>query len=346
MKLAGWLSVLSPVVAAVVAFGAQSAWQDRPATIVLPPRLQANSPATLAVLDSGGHLAPGVAVDIGNGQSAATDATGRLSFTAPSNGAFVATAAGVSVAALVDESAENGAALSVAPAVSQKDRFAVCGAGFSGDLAANHVTINGDPAFVLASSPMCLVVLPQSRTMAGRVKVEIDSNGAKRTVATSLVAIDFVPPNPPLEPGRKGKFLVRADGTGGPLTLLIENVSPGVLHLTGGDAQEIRTTGGPSNQGFVEALAISSGKFSLRARLLPPPAPEVAERYIEIAAGLAPVNPGAQLRAIAANLEKHPRDLARPAAALDRLANSLPPGTVRVLVDAARDALEPRLGDQ
>src|ERR1700691_571198 len=71
-------------------------------SIVLPPRLLANAPATLAILGADGHLAPGVPVDIGNGQRVVTDATGRASFTAPSDGAFIATASGVSAAALVD----------------------------------------------------------------------------------------------------------------------------------------------------------------------------------------------------------------------------------------------------
>ena len=43
----------------------------------------------------------------------------------------------------------------VAPVVSQVDRFSVCGGGFRGDVDANHVNINGERAFVLASSPEC-----------------------------------------------------------------------------------------------------------------------------------------------------------------------------------------------
>jgi hypothetical protein len=341
-----WCVVILFAIAALGDLGAQSEAPLGAVSIVLPPRLLANAPATLAILGADGHLAPGVVVDIGNGQHGTTDATGRLSFTAPPNGAFIASASGVSAAALVDESEQKRTALIVAPAVSQRDRFAICGGGFRGELAANTVTINGDAAFVLASSPVCLVVLAQSRTMAGHAKIDIDAAGKLSATSTALIAVDFIPPNPPWEPGRNGRFLVRADGTSQPLYLIVENRSPEVLHFMRGDTQEVRTSGGAENEVAMEARALRSGKFSLHARIGSPPDAAGAARFAEIAAGITAKNPGDKLKSIAADLEKHPREAAGPRAALDRLANTALPGTLRVLIDAARDSLDSRVADQ
>src|SRR5579863_1134030 len=57
-------------------------------TIVLPPKLMAGHPATLAVLGVDGKLASGVKVDLGNEQSVTTDRTGRATFTVPASGDY------------------------------------------------------------------------------------------------------------------------------------------------------------------------------------------------------------------------------------------------------------------
>jgi hypothetical protein len=297
---------------------------------------------TLAILGGDGHLAPGVVVDIGNGQRVTTDATGRASFTAPPDGAFIAEAEGVSAAALVDAALPHAAsAATVAPNVSQHDRFAICGSGFSGNVNADRVTINGDAAFVLAASPICVVVLPQTRTLAGPAKIVIDAAGADATAAASLVALDFVPPNPPLMPGRKGKLLVRAEGTADPLRIVVENHSVDVLHFVHGDTQELRTSGGTQNQDSIDVQAIRSGDFSFRARILPPPDSARAVRYLEVAESIAPKSPNMQraLKAIAGQLAHHPRDSEKARAAVEHLAASTPAGSLHALLDAAAASL-------
>ncbi|MGH9575235.1 MAG: hypothetical protein ACRD40_17110 [Candidatus Acidiferrales bacterium] len=319
--------------------------QTPPLSIVLPPRLLANAPATLAILGADGHLAPGVIVDIGNGQHVTTDATGRAQFIAPPDGAFIAKAQGVSAAALVDAISPRAAAplaLSVAPDVSQHDRFAVCGSGFSGNVSADHITINGDAAFVLAGSPVCVVVLPQARTLAGTAKIEIDAAGARAAGATSLVALDFVSPNPPLQPGRKGKLFVRAEGTDHALRIVVENHSPDVIRFTRGDVQQLWTSGGARNQAAVDVQAIRSGNFSFHARILPPPDPARALRYLEIAESIVPKNANNMrraLKAIAGQLARHPRDASKVRAAVQHLASSTPAGSLHALLDAATASL-------
>ena len=75
-------------------------------TIVLPPRLMAGHPATLAVLGVDGKLAAGVTVTLGDGQTLTTDRTGRAVFTVPASGDYLlAKGAGASVAALIDPAA-------------------------------------------------------------------------------------------------------------------------------------------------------------------------------------------------------------------------------------------------
>jgi hypothetical protein len=317
-----------------------------PVSIVLPPLLLSNAPATLAILGADGHLVPGVSVDIGNGQHVTTDATGRAAFTSPPNGAFIASASGISAAALVDAAPEStagrGAApsLAIAPDVSQHDRFAICGgSGFRGVVAADSVTINGDPAFVLAASPVCVVVLPQARALSGHVKIEIDAAGLHSSGATTLVALDFVPPNPPLLPGRKGKLYVRAEGTTDTLSINAENHSPDVIHFLRGETQQLRTSGGAQNQAPIQVQAIRSGDFSFRARIITPPDPAAAVRYLEIAEGIAPKNAQNALKTIVGELTHHPRDSAKAAAALGHIASSSQLGPLRTLLDAARSVL-------
>ena len=312
--------------------------------IVLPPRLIANAPATLAILGSDGRLVPGEMVDIGNGQRITTDATGRAPFIAPPGGAFIATASGVSAASLVDAAstvsmgAATAPAAKVAPDVSTRDRFAICGGGFRGYVADDRVTINGDPAFVLAASPECVVVLVEGSTLAGRAKMEIEAGGAKITAMTSLIALDFEPPNPPLMPGRKGKLFVRAEGTVDPLQIVVENGSPDVIHFVRGETQQLRTSGGEQNRAPIEVQAIRSGSFSFHARIVPPSDPAGAVRYLDIAELMAPKNDQSALKTIAREIGRHAGD-AKARAALERIAANTPRGALRTLLDAGDSCL-------
>jgi hypothetical protein len=348
-------------------------------TIVLPPELLANAPATLAVLGGDGHLAFGVAVDLGNGVRVTTDTTGRARFTAPATGALIATAAGATATALVDQAATapvnlaatapvnrvatapvnlaataagagtatggaaavtgGAAAVTVATAVSQHDGFAVCASGLRSDVNASTVTINGDPAFVLAASPECLVVLAQSRTMSGPAKIEVTSGEFHGAAATALVALDFFPPNPALLPGKKGRLFLRAAGTTAVLRVAVENGSPSVIHFLQGDTQELRTSGGAQNEAPIAVQAIRSGDFSFHARILPAVDLAAAARYLELAQGIAPKPWQGPLKSAIVRIEKHPRDADRARDELTRIAEATPAGPLLTLIEAARERL-------
>lgn len=310
-------------------------------TIVLPPQLLANAPATLAVLGGDGHLAFGVAVDLGNGVRVTTDTTGRATFTAPATGALIATAAGAMATALIDGAGTSvgTAALTVAPAVSQHDGFAVCAAGLRSDVNASSVTINGDPAFVLAASPECLVVLAQSRTMDGPAKIEVTSGEFHGAAATALVALDFLPPNPALLPRKKGRLFVRATGSAAALRIVVQNGSPSVIHFLQGETQEVRTSGGAQNVAPIAVQAIRSGDFSFHARIVPPPDLAAAARYLAIAEGIAPKAWQGPLKGVVAQIERHPRDPDKARYELEKIAGATPAGPLLTLIEAARSAL-------
>src|SRR5579863_6847234 len=74
---------------------AQSTAPVKGVTIVLPPRVVAGHPATLAVLGVDGRLAPKLAVEMGANLHVTTDRTGRALFVVPASGAaLIARASG------------------------------------------------------------------------------------------------------------------------------------------------------------------------------------------------------------------------------------------------------------
>src|ERR1700735_958997 len=129
-------------------------------TIVLPPKLVADRPATLAVLGVDGRLAEGVIVDFGSHSGidvrVKTDKTGRAVFLAPSDAAvLIAKASGASAAALIEPPPAPSSpqtTISLPSVVSQQDAFPVCGGPVYGDIEAEHGTLGGDPPLVLSAS--------------------------------------------------------------------------------------------------------------------------------------------------------------------------------------------------
>jgi len=309
-------------------------------TIVLPPRVVAGQPATLAVLGVDGRLASGANVNLGR-ESVTTDRTGRASFTAPEGGVLLAKASGASVAALVDVSApvNSPPTIRVAPVVSLRDRFSLCGATFAGDANTNRVKINGQPSLVLAASPECLVVLPGPKAEPGPATVSVDSPQGQWSAATSLVSLIFEAPNPPLRPGRKSQIRVRVQGSEQPLHLVVENETPGVLRFLSGDRQEVVTGGGAQNFASLKIETIRSGDFSFHARLVPAPDPAAARQYLAAAALLAPHNFQGKIRHLAGRLSGSAHNSHGVRRELDRLVPNTAPGDFRTLLDAARAAL-------
>jgi hypothetical protein len=311
-------------------------------TIVLPPRLMAGHPATLAVLGVDGKLASGVKIDLGNGLIATTDHTGRALFTAPNSGDYLlAKASGASAAALIDPAAGASEPNSVTlpPVVSVRDRFWICGAGLSGDADANSVRMDGKAAVVLASSPVCVVVLAEPNARTGPASISVQAPGVRWSAATTIVSLEFEAPNPALQPGQKGKVNVRVDGSSEKLSLAVEDRNPGVLRFTGGDAQRLITCGGAENFAEIAVQAVASGDYSFGARLMPSPDVPTALRYLMAAESLAPKDSRGKISALTSRLTHKPRDAEKVEAALEQIANRTMAGDFRTLLDATRGSL-------
>lgn len=312
------------------------------ATIVLPPRLMAGHPATLAVLGADGKLAAGVKVDLGNGQTVTTDRTGRALFNAPATGDYVlAKGAGASAAALVDPAvgASEPRGTTLPPIVSMHDRFWICGAELSGEADANTVKIDGQPALVMAASPICLVALAGPDAKPGPASLSIEAPGVKWSATTLLVSLEFETPTPPLKPGQMGQLKVRAEGTNRKLQIIVRNETPNVLKFVRGDVQELFTSGGSLNSAPIRVEAIASGNFSFTARVLPAPDTASAERFLRAAKAQAPQELQRKITDWSRRLARHPRDAEKVRRELDRIARNTLSDECRTLLDAARAAL-------
>jgi hypothetical protein len=311
-------------------------------TIVLPSRVVAGQPATLAVLGADGKLAPDVTVELGDGQRLTTDRTGRASFTAPAAGAvLLAKASGVSAAALLDSVTQKNdrKIASISPAVSLREPFSICGADFQGNADANRVRISGEPALVMAASPECLSILPGSKAHPGPAQVAIQISGGQWTATTTLVSLEPEFPSPPMLPGKKGRIIVHVRGADQKLRILVTNQTPGVVRFSRGDEQELVSSGNSENSAEVEAQAIRSGDFSFDARLLPAPDESAARRYLEAAMLFAP--PGLQhdVNELSKRLAHHPRNLDDIRRGLDRVLSVTVAGDFRTLLIATRFSL-------
>ncbi|HEY0702326.1 MAG TPA: hypothetical protein VGD60_06125 [Candidatus Acidoferrales bacterium] len=312
-------------------------------SIVLPPKLVAGRPATLAVLGVDGRLAEGIAVMVGDSLHLKTDKTGRASFSVPAGpSVLIASGSGNSAAALVDtpESAGEKRKISVPPVVSLLDQFAICGAEFAETADANRVSINGERAFILAASPECVVVQANPRALPGPAKITIENSSGSWEGATTLVSLHFDPPIPALVPEKRSKLALHVQGSSEPLRVQVENRTPGVLRFLHGDTQSLTTSGDAENSAIIGVEAIRAGDFSFRARLLPVLDPDSARRYLLAASVLAPKVWKSRVAGFARDLERHPDDAAKIGRDLQAMATTTIPGDFKTLIEAARAALQ------
>ncbi len=253
-----------------------------PRTIILPPKILAGEPATLAVIDNQGRLLPNVSVELSGGQSVKTDATGRAMFKVPGEpGMLAARAEGKGVASSTSvlpgagaQNATQGAppvvkVLSYPHVLAIHDRFALEGSGFRGPADLNKVYLNGEPCLVVASSPVSLVVLPGPRVPIGDVSLRVTVAGADAgQFLVSAVILDFSGPAEAVTAGSDGQLVVHVHGTTQPLIVEIRNGSPGVIQLANGNVQRVRTSGGAENMAPVDVKFVTGGNYAVSARLI------------------------------------------------------------------------------
>jgi hypothetical protein len=245
--------------------------------LLLPRRIVSGERATLAVLDVNGRLTPGVTVNFSNGDRLTTDATGRALFVAPLNpgvifGSIAGRAGRVATVILSPgEAASASIEVSSAPRVaSLTDRFEILGRGFCGDADANQVTIAGQPAIVLASSPTSLVVLPPQELQPGSAAVEVSC--AKRqppAFSITFVGLELEANSSPLKPGEHRELTVHVRGTAGKIALEARNLAPDIAELTGGNPVRALSSGGAENFAKFEVVGRKNGSFLISIWLVP-----------------------------------------------------------------------------
>jgi hypothetical protein len=320
-----------------------------PSALVLPRRLVAGQPATLAVIAADGRLLPGVVVECSAGKKVTTDATGRAFFIAPAGpGVLRAEIPGTQIrAAAIIQPPEAPVLIEltqVPKIVSLHNRFFLRGRGFRGEADRNRVQLGGQTALVLAASPVTLVVLPGPATQPGPASVVVNVAGAEASAPLRLVAVEFDPAHP-LAPKKKGSLVVRVRGTDEPMELEVQNLSPGTVRFAHGDFERVPTRGGADNGAEISVKGIAAGDFSFRVRLLTPlagaPDIEAARSFLTAAREAAP-GLGRHLEALIQRLEKRPPEAARVEGELESILAKPQSGDSRVLLQAALDALQNR----
>ena len=272
MVLSG-LSPFCPAQQAPAASGAR--------ILLLPRKLVTGEQATLAVLDVNGKLTPGVNVTFSNGDKITTDATGRALFVAPLNiGNIYGSIEGRSgrvtsaIISLTEVPALSPMVASAPRVASLSDRVEIMGHGFCGDADNNHVTIGGNPALVLASSPAYLSVLPPLEMDPGPARVQVKC-GQKSSEEFTIVfvALELESRTTTLAPGEHRSLLVRVTGSTTKINLEARNLAPEVAELKGGATVRTLSSGGKENVATFELEGRKRGSFMISIRLVAPQSP-------------------------------------------------------------------------
>ena len=326
--------------------GATAVAGGRPA-IVLPPVLVAGKPATLAVLSVQGRPAPNVTVSLGGGVTLTTDATGRAELTAPDS-------QGVLRATLPDGTAETSATVIAAPAeegpglrvdlgsrtLLLRDRFTVRGAGFRGVADENQVLLAGQPAAVLAASPVALVALPNPKTALGETQLVVESSGLTATTSpVSVISLELSSDKGKGLPGEKGEVHVTTRGTDRPVDFEVRAEPAGRIELARGNPSRGRTSGGASNAAAIAFTFRQPGEFFFEVRVVPEPLglpdTEAAQRELLEARRLAPHGWTKRVDRVLKLVAQHPQDVAEARDALEKMLAKKPEGEFGRHLEAA-----------
>ncbi|HKO03900.1 MAG TPA: hypothetical protein VJW51_04090 [Candidatus Acidoferrales bacterium] len=316
-------------------------------TIVLPPVLLAGKPATLAVLDSQGRPAANVTVSLGGGVTLTTDATGRAALTAPDS-------QGVLLATLADGTAEASATVVAAPAEEPpglrmelsprvlllRDRFTVRGGGFHGVADENRVLLAGQPAAVLAASPVALVALPNSKTALGETQLVVEVSGLSATSGpVSVISLELSSDKGKGLQGKAGEIRVSVRGTDGPVEFEVRAEPAGRIELARGNPSRGRTKGGATNAAAIAFTYRQPGEFFLEVRLVPEPLglpdTEAAHRELLEARRLAPPGWAKRVDRVLRMVMQHPQDVAEARDAIEKLLAKKPEGEFGLRLEAA-----------
>jgi len=320
-------------------------------TIVLPPRLLTAQQATLAVLDTAGRLVPSAVVEFSGGERVTTDSTGRALFTAPSDpGILLARLPGrlgrasATVGAPTPSPPDGVQVLDYPAVITLDDRFVVEGAGFHGNANSVQVMLANQPALVLASSPLSLVLLPHPGLKPGPAQLVIEVAGrSPGPVPLTLVSLNLLPLENALKPGEKGVLRVRVRGTDQRLPIEARNLTPETISFQRGDILRVTSSGGAVNDALLEIQALKAGDFSVTARLIPGvsglPDVESARQKLIAARQLAPEEWLDRINRLIRRIERDPQDALKVRDELEKMLAENPPGEFGSRLEAAWRAL-------
>jgi IPT/TIG domain len=326
-----------------------------PRQIILPAKAVAGAQATLAVLDSRGRLLPKITVELSGGQKVTTDMTGRALFkVADQPGTLGAKISGQGISTSSTVVAPEGFSphvksegapgevniVSYPHVIAIHDRFTLEGSGFRGAADSNRVFLNGDPCLVVASSPVSLVVLPGPRVPIGDINLDVTVAGIDAgRFPVSTVLLEFSGPAEAVNAGSSGKLIVRALGTTEPLLLEVRNGSPGVIQLSKGNVQRLKTSGGDQNIVPVEVKFVTGGNFTVSARLISAnaslPDLESARRRLTEARKIASGDWPARIDQVLVKIDRSPQDLPQIRAEIKSMLDDKPAGPLASLLDSA-----------
>jgi hypothetical protein len=325
------------------------------AEIVLPPELEVEKPATLAVIDSDGRLVEGVTVLLPGGRKVTTDATGRARFVVTSDpGAFIAEVAESALQPRVRAYSlvrahppENSAAASSGFTVSEYPHtlvhdqpVTVKGYGFRGDAELDGAIVGGKPAMVLAASPMGIVFQTEPGITPGPASLALQVAGVKHEpLAVTIVSLEISQPAGTVVVGKKEVILVAVIGTELKTVLAVQNLSPDVIDLPAGNFHSVVSTGGALNEASIVMRARRGGDYSVGVHVAPSTVDlGLVRRELMAARGLAEGAWVARMEAVLAQmdqLEHEPKGVARLQQEIEKMLVEQPPTDVNKHLQAA-----------
>lgn len=268
-------------------FGSRAQQPPPSPLLILPGVVVAGAPATLAVL-SQGRPAPGVTVELEGSGQAMTDANGHAHIEVPTGHVVLTARIGDSVATATVLSPEAIRATDhpeverVPRLLAVADRATIRGRGFDGKAEANRVLLGSASAYVLAASPLALVIAPPADAPPGATELRVETQGkASNPRSVTLIALRIDAPAR-LMRGEKVRPRVLVEGTRERVRLVVINLSPNVLRLDGGNEQRLITSGGGPNTVALKARALEAGSFSLSTRVVSAAAGEPDTEYARL----------------------------------------------------------------
>ncbi|HEY7216227.1 MAG TPA: hypothetical protein VIC28_16515 [Thermoanaerobaculia bacterium] len=275
-------------------FSAALAFPAAPAgsRIILAGSVVAEEEATLTVVGPQGQRLSGVVVDL-NGEPETTGGDGRVIFAVGSTLGLLRASLpsipdhpGVEVPVV---SAPPATLDSGPPAIEHVSRFPaagselpIAGQGFAGDAAGNTVTAGRRDLPVLAASPTGLVVATPADALGdlGPLVVTTDA-GSSEPIAVTFVRLRLEGGRARLARGQSSVRRVFVEGTQEPVPLRITNLSPAIVHLEGGEAVAVATSGGKANAAQVRLTGVVPGDFQLNAEVVDDAPPATDAKYWE-----------------------------------------------------------------